>query len=347
MFGNRDRPKRVNLLFLHDVRSRWIRIRNRAALSILFPIRIRFFGCRIGCWIFFRLLILAFFYFAACGVGLGVVREANLAADYEHSLSIMHAPEEAARTKLKSLLDSLTFSLYSGGEQARAAEQAARRQAQMHNRRSRLLSGVFALISTAVIALALAFSFSRSSAPVESHSGADETRGSEPNRPRPVWVHLTILSGICLAIALVTPLLTIAAGSRLPLIGNVVLSHETKSIADMLGTLWGSRDLVLFALIGGFSLLLPVAKTTVMLLAHLTQQRRSTALRLASAVGKWSMADVFVVGVLVAFLGMSGQQHSSAEVGLGFYYFVAYCLLSLSVSAWSPVVSHARLSGGQ
>jgi hypothetical protein len=40
------------------------------------------------------------------------------------------------------------------------------------------------------------------------------------------------------------------------------------------------------------------------------------------------MADVFVVAVLVAYFAASDDEFSEAQVGLGLYYFAAYCLLS-------------------
>jgi uncharacterized paraquat-inducible protein A len=41
------------------------------------------------------------------------------------------------------------------------------------------------------------------------------------------------------------------------------------------------------------------------------------------------MADVFAVGVYVAFLASKAAENFDAEIRIGFYYFVAYCLVSL------------------
>jgi len=48
-----------------------------------------------------------------------------------------------------------------------------------------------------------------------------------------------------------------------------------------------------------------------------------------SAIGKWSMADVFVVGVFLAYLATASEESISAEVFDGFYYFTAYCIISI------------------
>ena len=42
------------------------------------------------------------------------------------------------------------------------------------------------------------------------------------------------------------------------------------------------------------------------------------------------MADVFLVGVYVAFLSAKATDNLDAEIHRGFYYFAAYCLVSIS-----------------
>ncbi len=41
------------------------------------------------------------------------------------------------------------------------------------------------------------------------------------------------------------------------------------------------------------------------------------------------MNDVFVVAVYTAFLAGKANENLDAELGAGFYYFTAYCLVSL------------------
>ena len=62
---------------------------------------------------------------------------------------------------------------------------------------------------------------------------------------------------------------------------------------------------------------------------------RDGLLWLNATLSKWSMADVFVVGVFVAFLAANairkeaGLLSFQAELGLGFYCFLGYCILSI------------------
>ena len=46
-------------------------------------------------------------------------------------------------------------------------------------------------------------------------------------------------------------------------------------------------------------------------------------------ISKWAMADVFVVGVYVAFLSAKATDNLDAELQVGFYYFASYCVISL------------------
>ena len=58
--------------------------------------------------------------------------------------------------------------------------------------------------------------------------------------------------------------------------------------------------------------------------------RNSGALyKFVGLIGKWSMADVFVVGVFLAFLATKNNEAINAELEIGFYYFTAYCIVSI------------------
>jgi len=41
------------------------------------------------------------------------------------------------------------------------------------------------------------------------------------------------------------------------------------------------------------------------------------------------MADVFAVGVFIAYLGSKASNMLDANIEIGFYYFTGYCIVSL------------------
>jgi len=66
--------------------------------------------------------------------------------------------------------------------------------------------------------------------------------------------------------------------------------------------------------------------------APLEPRQRSVMYRFTEFIGKWSMTDVFVVAVLLAFLATSGNGLTDARLGPGLYFFAAYGLLTLAGS---------------
>jgi uncharacterized paraquat-inducible protein A len=48
------------------------------------------------------------------------------------------------------------------------------------------------------------------------------------------------------------------------------------------------------------------------------------------SISKWAMVDVFVVGIWVAYLAGKAADNFDATIERGFYFFAAYCLISLA-----------------
>ncbi|MBF7071824.1 paraquat-inducible protein A [Glaciecola sp. MH2013] len=132
--------------------------------------------------------------------------------------------------------------------------------------------------------------------------------------------------------------------------GAELVNKELSIIGTVAELLHESRYLVAL-LIFAFSVLIPIFKTSIVFIVYFSKnlQFQKKLARFVASIGKWSMADVFVVAIFLAvmstnhaqskeeyelsFLGMSVAFEISTQtlsnVGLGFYYFVAYCLLSL------------------
>ncbi len=127
--------------------------------------------------------------------------------------------------------------------------------------------------------------------------------------------------------------------------GSVSAFDKTNSILGTARTLYDGGNRFVSILILTFSVAVPVAKGLVMLAALLPLRAatRGMLLDLASAAGKWSMADVFVIAIFIAFLGGNGLSDArglvdiEASLGVGFQWFLGYCLLSIAASqliAW-------------
>src|SRR5881394_2925951 len=108
------------------------------------------------------------------------------------------------------------------------------------------------------------------------------------------------------------------------------LSNQTRSVLGAVRSLHQSGDNFVAGLILLFSVLVPFTKA--LLLIPIFAMRGTPAserlYRVVRAISKWSMADVFAVGMLIALLVMKGTANFEAAAGTGFFCFAAYCLVS-------------------
>ena len=254
-----------------------------------------------------------YLYYPAAMVGAAAV--IVLSTDAAHLLeaaSAAHSLEGAAERAWQMLLEKLTFSLYSGASEAESAYRVLIEGAAQRNHFAGIITGALVLGTVAQIgALKL----------------SSTTRGWVDARL--AW-HFALISAIGFAVGVSAPMLTMLAYSDVPVLGTVVLKHDTKSVISTIGALFTSRNHLLAFLLVTFSVVFPIIKLGLMLSAMMPAFGRyhAVSVRLLTAIGKWSMTDVFVVAVLVAFLAMRGDEFSDAQLGVGLYFFAAYCLLS-------------------
>ncbi|MBT6046089.1 MAG: hypothetical protein HOG49_04620 [Candidatus Scalindua sp.] len=161
----------------------------------------------------------------------------------------------------------------------------------------------------------------------------------------------------CLIIGVITPMLEISAYSTnltiplkfsVPLIGEIDIPdkvfkgrmyyyYQSKSVIDLINVLLESRNYVVAVSIFGFSVLVPFMKLTLSALLLLSQPFRDSGLvkKTVGRIGKWSMADVFVVATFLSYLSFSNMNSgidTEAKTLVGLYFFLAYCILSIASS---------------
>lgn len=133
-------------------------------------------------------------------------------------------------------------------------------------------------------------------------------------------------------------------------ISSNLIDKELSLIATV-EELWQGGRVLVAGLIFLFSIIIPILKTVLVTISYYKKHSllETKILNLVAKIGKWSMADVFVVAVFLAILSTTHSQTSdhqefavfgfkvdllissetTSAVGVGFYYFTAYCLLSL------------------
>lgn len=121
--------------------------------------------------------------------------------------------------------------------------------------------------------------------------------------------------------------------------GQIEAYQSTRSIWGTANELAASGNLMVALLIVFFSVVIPVLKLFLQGAALAPTNWRAPLLALNAWLSKWSMADVFVMGLLVAFMAgsASGQMGDlltmDAELHSGFYFFLGYCLFSIAAGA--------------
>lgn len=126
---------------------------------------------------------------------------------------------------------------------------------------------------------------------------------------------------------------------------EVEVYEQTRSIIGSVRRLYEVGSPIPATLILLFSVIVPLSKAALVAWATFIADARQRASTLAfvETIAKWSMADVFVVALFIAYLAAqasasptSGPNASppmiafTARFGPGFYWFAAYCLFSLA-----------------
>ncbi len=118
--------------------------------------------------------------------------------------------------------------------------------------------------------------------------------------------------------------------------GKIDAYNDTRSIAGTVKELFRSGNGLVGFLVMLFSIIIPVTKILLMLLGTYFYDSKNSrrAFIISSAISKWSMADVFVIAIIVAFMAanastMGGLLNMGARFEFGFYFFLGYCIFSI------------------
>jgi paraquat-inducible protein A len=154
---------------------------------------------------------------------------------------------------------------------------------------------------------------------------------------RGVLFAMTACSVLFFTIGVIAPAMVIWTAPTIPMAtGNMefVVQHQIRGIAAIILDLLKSGHFV----IGGFLLLFsigtPLTKASLTFFVSFSSSEKINA-RIGSflhSIGKWSMADVFVAAILLSLYALKFQQATRSIPCLGLYYFIGYCLLSMTTT---------------
>jgi len=255
------------------------------------------------------------YYTIALALATLIIASANDASRAYESVSDRETVSAKTDRALRDVLETLSLGLYGGGTEMAEQLADAIEIAQYHEARAAGAGWLLLGLSIAFLAAVIA---------TEEHG----------RRSTSVVIirHLFGVSGVFLLVGLLAPILTIVAGEEIVLLGRVVLQYESKGIITTIHKLYLVKSFFLASLLLLFSVLLPAIKILLSLVAlelRHSRTRRASVL-LVKAIGRWSMTDVFVVAVLLAFLTADTAQLTDATLGPGLYFFAGYGLLSIA-----------------
>lgn len=131
-------------------------------------------------------------------------------------------------------------------------------------------------------------------------------------------------------------LLLLLAGISLPLmtVEQLWLFENRFSLWSGLIQMADEGRWLLALLVGGFSILLPLVKLSILLRVLMSSDATHSQVWLVRMhhYGKWSMLDVFVVAVLLVAVKLGALAEVRVHVGL--YAFAASVLLTMAITGW-------------
>ena len=143
-------------------------------------------------------------------------------------------------------------------------------------------------------------------------------------------------------------------------VAEVEVYEQTRSILGSVQRLYEVGSPVPATLILLFSVIVPLGKAALVAWAMFLRddRRRLRTLAFVESIAKWSMADVFVVALFIAYLAAHASATPTegpnavpaliafdARFGAGFYWFAAYCLFSLATQQFTATLERSRVAG--
>jgi paraquat-inducible protein A len=260
------------------------------------------------------------FYPAAVLLGwIAVVNANERATAMEHAARLQMLGSKASYAG-NTVLETITFGWYDAASRTVADYEGALALAADSGRRGLLAAWVLAGLTGSFCLLVHA-------------AGRAGTAAAARRAAR----HLCLVSVVLFVVGITATALCLVASKDVPGIGTVVFSYEAKSVVSTIRDLLGSHDVVLGGLVLFFSVVVPLVKSGLVLFATTASgAARDQAVRIVHAVGRWSMADVFAVAVLLAMLALGRDPATRATTGPGLYFFAGSCLVALWSAAWLP-----------
>jgi hypothetical protein len=222
-------------------------------------------------------------------------------------ISSQKGADELFADKLNKILETLTLGAYDKYSQETISRKELEQFAQQTYQQS--LTYLYYFFGTMVIFLLLFFFLDREF----------------------LIIYIALSGIVSLVFALLSPLIMMIVYQSFPILGEVTLSFESKSIIGTIEKMYHDKNYIIAGLVLLFSIMIPLLKSLVLLLYGFFKESGvgKNLVKFVDKIGKWSMADVFIVALLVVFFSTKQDIHTSIKLEVGLYFFIGYVLLSM------------------
>lgn len=232
------------------------------------------------------------------------------AKSYEEMTQVIvqkHNIEQLSKKQLKKIAQTISLGLYGGYEEL-LEEQKKSKEVQLFFKQKAQQYTLF-FVLTLVVMLIFYFIISL----------------------QEFTIFLGLSSLIALVGGLITPMMMMSIHKEVEYLGDVILTMESKSVLGSISKLFDSQDYIVGGALLLFSIMFPLLKTICILFVALFIDSRfaHSIVHFFKLLGKWSMADVFVVATFLVYLSASKGEMSRAEMQVGLYLFLSYVILSI------------------
>ena len=128
------------------------------------------------------------------------------------------------------------------------------------------------------------------------------------------------------------PMMTLGGSLEVPFLGEISLGEKTQSIWQSIVFLMETNYWIPALLIFIFSVIVPIFKNVALIYVLIVKPYPNKLYFFVNALSKWSMADILVVSIFIAYLSGSSIKGFYAYLQKGFYFFLIYCLMSIILS---------------
>jgi len=146
---------------------------------------------------------------------------------------------------------------------------------------------------------------------------------------------LLFVSSIAFIVGIYAPIMTISFYKNIPILGDVLIQFQSRSIIESLQTLLLSKNYFVATVLCFFSLVIPAFKTAFMFIKiiYLKNNPTSKQFFFHKILEKFSMAEIFTICIFLVYFTVSEGNESQASIHIGFYYFFCYVMVSIYCSS--------------